>query len=87
MGCPMIRPSGLIETAMTPADLKQKFGDSQTAIAKAVGVNQSTVHDWFKRDHIPHARQLFIEEMTGGALKADPDAWRRDLPQPKTEPN
>lgn len=64
---------------MTPEDLKKHYGEKQTTIAKALGVHQTTVRDWFINGRIPFARQLYIQERSAGALKADPDAWRNEV--------
>ena len=68
---------------MSPSALVAHFG-SQTAAARAIGTRQSTVSDWVRADHIPFVRQKQIEEVTGGALVADADAWKLELPPPVT---
>ncbi len=64
---------------MTPDDLKKHYGNTQTAIAAALGVHQTTVLDWMRKGRIPYARQLWIQEKSGGALQADPHAWRDEV--------
>lgn len=44
---------------------------SQSAIAQALGINQASIAKWVKQEAIPHLRQLQLEALTGGALKAD----------------
>jgi DNA-binding transcriptional regulator YdaS (Cro superfamily) len=51
-------------------DLIQYFG-SQAAVARAVDVRQPSVWEW-KKKGIPAKRQLQIERLTGGTLKAHP---------------
>lgn len=45
------------------------FG-SQLAVAKALGTTQPTISNWKARGGIPHIRQLQIEHVTKGKLKA-----------------
>lgn len=45
------------------------FG-SQLATAKALGTTQPNVSNWKSRGSIPHIRQLQIEHITKGKLKA-----------------
>lgn len=54
---------------MTYQELIAYFG-SQSKAAKAIGINQSSVSLW-KAVGIPALRQLHIEKVTNGALKAD----------------
>jgi DNA-binding transcriptional regulator YdaS (Cro superfamily) len=46
------------------------FG-SQKALAEALGITQPSVAEW--GEFPPGGRQLQIEKVTGGALKAEPD--------------
>lgn len=46
------------------------FG-SQAAVAKALGITQPSISDWNRSGSIPQLRQLQIEQVTDGALKAD----------------
>ena len=45
------------------------FG-SQAALAKALGIKQQSVADW--GDEVPPLRQLQIEKITNGELRANP---------------
>ncbi len=54
---------------MTKDEAKQHFG-TYTKLAKALGVAQASVSLWGK--YPPPLRQLQIEALTGGALKAEP---------------
>lgn len=47
------------------------FG-SQVAAAEALQVTQPTISNWKKRGKIPHLQQVRIEQLSGGALKAEP---------------
>ena len=59
---------GAIIGAMTKDEVIRYYG-TQTAVALALGdVTQSTVSGW---KAVPALRQLQIEALTGGALKAD----------------
>jgi DNA-binding transcriptional regulator YdaS (Cro superfamily) len=51
-------------------DLIQHFG-SQANVARALDVRQPSVWEW-KKKGIPAKRQLQIERITSGALKAHP---------------
>lgn len=57
---------------MTYDDVIKHFG-TQTKAAEALGLSQSSISDW-KRVGITHLRQLHIEAVTRGKLKADPEA-------------
>lgn len=57
---------------MTKSDVLNHFG-TQQAIADALGIYQSSVAEWTER--IPALRQIQIERITLGALRADPECW------------
>lgn len=44
---------------------------TQTAVAAALKTTQPTVANWKARNRIPPLRQLQLEALTGGVLKAD----------------
>jgi DNA-binding transcriptional regulator YdaS (Cro superfamily) len=49
----------------------QHYG-SDLAVAKALGISRQAVHMWRLRGgRVPYARQLELERLTKGALKAD----------------
>jgi DNA-binding transcriptional regulator YdaS (Cro superfamily) len=52
---------------MKKDDVLQYFG-TQQAIADALGISQESVSKW---DSVPHLRQLQLESLTKGLLKAD----------------
>jgi hypothetical protein len=54
---------------MTKEDAVSAFG-TQMALAKALGITQGTIAGW---DKVPVLRQLQIEALTDGRLKADPE--------------
>lgn len=54
---------------MTKDEATKHFG-SQQALALALGVKQPSIAAW---KEIPELRQLQIERLTGGALKAGPE--------------
>lgn len=55
---------------MKTTDVIEHFG-SQYAVARALGIKQPSVANW--KDEPPALRQLQIEAVTGGALRADPE--------------
>ncbi len=61
---------------MNPRTLEEHFG-SKAAIAKALGVALPSVYDWFKTGEIPQGRQYQIELATGGDLRAERPALRK----------
>lgn len=60
---------------MKPSDLLTHYG-SQAAISRACGIRQPSVCIWFKSGQIPPIRQLEIEALTEGALRADAEISR-----------
>ena len=44
---------------------------TQEALAKQLGIKQPSIAKWVKTGVVPYLRQLQIESLTGGALKAD----------------
>ena len=52
---------------MTKEDAVAAFG-TQIALAKALGITQGTIAGW---DKVPVLRQLQLEALTEGQLKAD----------------
>lgn len=53
------------------------FYGTQTKLADALGMGQSTISEW--PEYPPAARQLQIERITIGALKAEPGCLDRVL--------
>jgi DNA-binding transcriptional regulator YdaS (Cro superfamily) len=67
---------------MKPQDAITYFG-TQTKLAHALGMSQSSIAEWVANDAIPEARQYQIELATCRALLADLPALRRqDLGRP-----
>lgn len=62
---------------MTPQDAIKHFG-TQTLLAKALGLGQSTVAEWVGNGAIPLTRQYQIQIATDGALQADVPALRTE---------
>lgn len=56
--------------AMRTTDVIKHFG-SQAAVARALGIKPPSVAEW--GDDVPPLRQLQIEKITRGALKANRD--------------
>jgi DNA-binding transcriptional regulator YdaS (Cro superfamily) len=69
---------------MTRDEAVQHFG-SQHRLAQALGIKQASVSLWGEAP--PPIRQLQIEALTGGALRAGPDCDRFRVPsaQPAQE--
>lgn len=65
---------------MTKDDAVAKFG-TQMALAKALGMSQGSISLW--GEYPPPIRQLQIEALTAGELRAEPDCdqFRFPLPQ------
>lgn len=57
---------------MNKSDAIEFFG-TQTALAQAIGIGQSSVAEW--GEDIPALRQIQLERITKGALKADPTCY------------
>ncbi len=55
---------------MNTREVIEHFG-SQHAVAEALGIRQPSVANW--KESPPPLRQLQLEAVTGGALKAEPD--------------
>ncbi len=64
---------------MTKDEAINRFG-SQVALAKALGMSQSTISTW--GEYPPPLRQLQIEKITGSKLKAERNVFER---RPKAE--
>lgn len=61
---------------MKPQDLLEYFG-TKADIARALGVKQSTVSEWFNFGaKVPDGRQYQVELATKGKLKSDLPALR-----------
>lgn len=65
---------------MTKDQALAHFDRNQSALGRALGVDQSTVNKWRR---IPHLRQLQLEALTDGKLKADPECDMYRVPAPK----
>ena len=65
---------------MRKADVIEFFG-SQAAVARALGIAAPSVAGW--GDEVPELRQLQIEALTGGKLRADPSILPDAQPQPQ----
>jgi hypothetical protein len=74
---------------MKPWQAIEHFG-TQTILSNALGCGQATVSRWLHADQIPWWRQMQIEQLTRGMLRADPvPRPRRKFPRvrkPKPEP-
>lgn len=61
---------------MKTSDVVRHYG-TQTAVAAALGMDQSSVSGW--GEYPPDRRQLQIERLTGRVLKAEPGCYERAL--------
>ena len=80
IGLPIDKSSRYAENiGMKPHDLLTVFAN-KTEIARVLGVQPPSVHEWFADGEIPETRQYQIEIVTSGALKADKPANRKPGP-------
>ena len=56
--------------AMTKTEVLEHFG-GVVATARALGIAQPSVSNW--SEELPELRQLELEHLTGGALRAGPE--------------
>jgi len=56
----------------------EALGGTQTKLANALGIDQSTVSGW--KEFPPALRQLQIEALTAGRLRAEPDCDKYRVP-------
>ena len=61
---------------MSPKQVIDYFGGSQTAVAKAIGVKQPSIAYWVATGKVPLGRQYQLEQATKGKLRADLPAMR-----------
>ena len=61
---------------MKTSDVVRHYG-TQTAAAAALGMDQSSVSGW--GEFPPDKRQLQVERLTNGLLKAEPGCYERAL--------
>ncbi|WP_159445536.1 Cro/CI family transcriptional regulator [Rhizobacter sp. OV335] len=64
---------------MNYADILDHFG-TQVAAAQALKINQSNLSDWKGRGSIPPLRQLELEALTAGKLKAGSECDKFRVP-------
>lgn len=55
---------------MLTKDAIKYFDGNRSALARALGIEPESTYSWGKS--VPKLRQLQLEMLTGGALKADP---------------
>lgn len=63
---------------MTKSEALKHFGGSQSALARALNITQPSVFEW--PEEIPALRQIQLERVTDGALKADPACYAPSKP-------
>lgn len=52
-----------------------KYYKTRAEAAEALGVQTQAIHNWITAKKVPPLRQLQIEKLTRGRLKADPDVY------------
>jgi transposase-like protein len=60
---------------MTKAEALAYFDGNVSALARALGMDQSTFYSW--KEFPPGGRQLQLERITGGKLKPEPGCMER----------
>lgn len=70
---------------MTTSEAIAYFKGNVSALARAIGIDQSSVYSWLA--YPPDRRQMQLQRVTGGALKAERDCIARvnGMPEPKNE--
>ncbi len=68
---------------MTKSEAIDFYGGNVSALARALGVDQSTVYSW--GEHPPGGRQFQLEKLSKGALKAEPNCMKRRRASEKAE--
>lgn len=63
---------------MTKDDAIAALGGTQAALAEALGMTQGSVSLW--GEYPPPLRQLQIEALTGGKVRAEPDCDKYRVP-------
>lgn len=58
---------------MRTSDALAFFGGSKPALADALGIKVPSIYEW--GEFPPPLRQIQIEHLTGGTLKAEPDVF------------
>lgn len=64
---------------MTKDEAIKGLGGTQAALAEKLGMTQGSVALWGK--YPPPLRQIQIERLSGGVLKAEPWAWEGKAPK------
>lgn len=60
---------------MTTSEALKHYGGNVTALAAALGMHQSSFYSW--GEYPPGGRQLQLESITDGKLKAEPGCMER----------
>jgi hypothetical protein len=60
---------------MTKSEALQFYGGNVSVLARALGMDQSSIYSW--KEYQPGGRQLQLERITGGKLKAEPGCMER----------
>lgn len=65
---------------MKTADVIEHFGGTQASAAAALGLKQPSVASW--GEYPPALRQIQIERITAGKLKAEDSCWNPTASRP-----
>jgi hypothetical protein len=68
---------------MRTSEALEFFGNDKRALAVALGIQVPSVYDW--GDFPPPLRQIQLEQVTGGALKAEPNVFEQARRGPAKE--
>lgn len=68
---------------MTKSEALEFYGSNVSALARALGMDQSTFYSW--GEFPPGGRQLQLERITGGKLKAEPGCMERSRTRNKAK--
>jgi transcriptional repressor of cell division inhibition gene dicB len=60
---------------MTKNEALKHFDNSESALAKALGIRPSSIYDW--GDEVPPLRQIQLQRITRGKLKAASDVFEK----------
>ena len=82
LGMPVDKQFGVPNNAlMLTLDAIEYYG-SKRALADAVGLQLPSIYDWGL--HPPPLRQIQLERITGGALRAEPNVFDKAKNEPES---
>ena len=57
---------------MSPKEICDYYGSIRAA-ARAIGISRGAIHKWIDKGYVPIKRQIHLEALTNGDLKAEFD--------------